>query len=224
MELKPATIEEVLATFSSHLAKNYPSAEVFRRNFDLLLKGKRERPGAADYPASLERNIVFLNDLVAEAEALVERILSGEAGEGTKEENISTTLDAIEKKAHETNTRKHREAFVDGSAADFRELREDRAAGGKPYLDKLEFNYRYLMTVRIFLFEFISVLAAIRAGYSIAGGTPEILAKIRNHIELTVHYYLGNVAVGGEVVAEPGAGGVGSGAGGAEPGPAGSAR
>jgi len=206
MALKPATIEEVLSTFSSHLAKNYPSPDDFRRNFDLLLKGKRERPGAAEYPVSLERNIVFLNDLVAEAEAFVERILAAETGGGTKEEDISPALDAIEKKAHETNTRRHREAFVDGSAEDFRELREDRVAGEKPYLDKLEFNYRYLMTLRIFLFEFISVLAAIRAGYSIAGGTPEILAKIRNHLELTVHYYLGNVAVGGEDGAEPGAG------------------
>jgi len=196
MELMPATIEEVLATFSSHISKNYPSPEGFRRNFDLLLKGKRERPDAAAYPVSLEKNIVFLNDLVAEAEAFVERILAAGPGGGTKEEDILPALDAIEKKAHEANARRHREAFVDGSAADFRELREGRAGGGKPYLDKLEFNYRYLMTLRIFLFEFISVLAAIRASYSITGGTAEILAKIRTHLELTVHYYLGNVAVG----------------------------
>jgi hypothetical protein len=214
MDLKPATIEEVLATFSSHLAKNYPSADVFRRNFELLLKGKRERPGAAEYPVSLERNIVFLNDLVAEAEAFVERILAGEIGGGAIEEDVSPALDAIEKKAHETNSSRHREAFVDGSAAEFRELREDRAAGEKLYLDKLEFNYRYLMTLRIFLFEFISVLAAIRAGYSITGGTSENVAKIRNHLELTVHYYLGNVAVGEEEGAGPGAGD----AGGAGPG------
>jgi hypothetical protein len=218
MELKPATIEEVLATFSSHLAKNYPSADVFRRNFELLLKGKRERPGTTEYPVSLERNIVFLNDLVAEAEALIERILAGKTGDGTKEEDISATLDAIEKKAHEANTLRHREAFVDGGAAEFRELREDRAAGEKPYLDKLEFNYRYLMTLRIFLFEFISVLAAIRASYSIPGGTPEILAKIRTHLELTVHYYLGNVAVGEEEGGNPGGGDAGPGVGGAEPG------
>ena len=207
MDLKPATIEEVLATFSSHLAKNYPSSDVFRRNFELLLKGKRERPGAAEYPVSLERNIVFLNDLVAEAEALVERILAGESGGSAKEEEIAAALDAIERKAHEINAQRHREAFIDGSAAEFRELREDRAAGEKPYLDKLEFNYRYLMTLRIFLFEFISVLAAIRAGYSIQGGTAELLAKIRDHIELTVHYYLGNVAVGEEEGVMPGAGG-----------------
>ena len=216
MDLKPATIEEVLSTFSSHLAKNYPSPDVFRRNFDLLLKGKRERPDAVEYPVSLERNIVFLNDLVAEAEAFVERILAAETGGDALEEDVSPALDAIEKKSHETNARRHREAFVDGSAAEFRELREDRAAGEKAYLDKLEFNYRYLMTLRIFLFEFISVLAAIRAGYSIAGGTPELLAKIRNHLEVTVHYYLGNVAIGGEEGAGPCAGG-------AELGPAGSA-
>jgi hypothetical protein len=218
MGLEPATIEEVLATFSSHLAKNYPSADDFRRNFDLLLKGKRERPGAAEYPVSLERNIVFLNDLVAEAEAFVERILAAEAGEGVKDGDISTALDAIENDAHETNARRHREAFVDGSAADFRELREDRAAGGKPYLDKLEFNYRYLMTLRIFLFEFISVLAAIRASYSIPGGTPEIVAKIRDYLELTVHYYLGNVAVGEEEGARPGPESERPGGEGAEPG------
>jgi len=198
MELKQATIEDVLATFSSHLAKNYPSPEGFRRNFDLLLKGKRERPGSAGYAVSLERNIVFLNDLVAEAEILVGRILPPESGEGAKAEDILPELDLAEKKAHEANARRHREAFVDGSSAEFRELREERAAGEKPYIDKLEFNYRYLMTLRIFLFEFISVLAAIRENYSVAGGTPEILGKIRDHLELTVHYYLGNVAVGGD--------------------------
>jgi hypothetical protein len=220
MDLKPATIEEVLSTFSSHLAENYPSADVFRRNFDLLLKGKRERPDAAEYPLSLERNIVFLNDLVTEAEAFVERILSAETDGGAKEEDLSRALDAVEKKAHEANARRHREAFVDGSAPDFRELREDRAAGGKPYQDKLEFNYRYLMTLRVFLFEFISVLAAIREGYFVAGETPEILAKIRDHLELTVHYYLGNVAVAGEEGEGPGAGGAEPGEQGAGPGPA----
>jgi hypothetical protein len=217
MDRKSATIDEVLATFSSHLAKNYPSPGDFRRNFDLLLKGKRERPGGAEYPISLERNIVFLNDLVSEAEGLVEGILAAETAETTKEEDVLPALDAIEKRAHDANARKHREAFVDGSVAAFRELRENRAAGGKPYLDKLEFNYRYLMTLRIFLFEFISVVAAIRAGYSISGGMAEILAKIRNHLELTVHYYIGNVAVEGDERAKPGFGDAGPGAGGVWP-------
>jgi hypothetical protein len=211
VSLEPVTIEDVLETFSTHLSKNYPSPEAFRRNFDLLLKGKRERPGPAEYAVSLERNIVFLNDLVAAAEAFVERMLDPDAAGGIKEEEIAPALDAIEKKAHETNARRHRETFVDGASADFREIRAGRAAGGKPYLDALEFNYRYLMTLRIFLFEFLSVLAAIRAGYSIDPEEGGAMAKIRSHIELTAHYYLGNVAVDG-------AGAPGAGAG---PGPAG---
>jgi hypothetical protein len=211
LSLKPATIEDVLATFSTHLSKSYPSPEAFRRNFDLLLKGKRERPGPAEYAVSLERNIVFLNDLVAAAEAFVERMLEpGDSG-GIKEEEVAPALDAIEKKAHETNARRHREAFVDGASTDFGEIRAGRADGGKPYLDTLEFNYRYLMTLRIFLFEFISVLAAIRAGYSIEPEEGGVMAKIRGHLELTAHYYLGNVAVDGAEAAGSGAG----------PGPAG---
>jgi len=198
MSLKRATIEELLATFSSHLAESYPSRDGFRRNFDLLLSKKRERPGASGYPESLERNIVFLNDLVTEAESFAGRLLAGEAGEGTKESDIVPALEAIEKRSHERTAQRHREAFVDGVSEDFQELREDRAAGGKLYVDKLEFNYRYLMTYRIFLFEFISVLAAIRAEYALAGEAGEIMAKVRGHLEITVHYYLGNVAVGGE--------------------------
>lgn len=197
MTLKPATIEDVLATFSAHLAERYPGPEEFRRNFDLLIEKKRERPGAADYGAALERNIVFLNDLVAAAEALVARIAAPDAG-GLKQEEIAPELEAMEKRAHESNASRHREAFVDGTAEDFGELRADRAAGGRPYLDKLEFNYRYLMTFRIFLFEFIVVLAAIRTGYAISGDSDLILKKIRNHLELTAHYYLGNVEVEGD--------------------------
>jgi hypothetical protein len=203
MTLTPATIEDVLSTFSSHLAEHYPEPAEFRRNFDLLLGKKRERPGAADYPATLERNLVFLNDLVAEAETLVARIASPDAG-GLKEEDVAGALEAIEKRSHESNSSRHREAFVDGTAADFAELRADRGDGGKPYLEKLEFNYRYLMTYRIFLFEFIAVLAAIRVNYSISGDSDLILKKIRNHLELTAHFYLGNVAVRDAGDAAPG--------------------
>jgi hypothetical protein len=203
MTLTPATIEDVLATFSSHLAENYPEPAAFRRNFDLLLAKKRERPGAAGYPAALERNIVFLNDLVAEAETLVERIAAPDGG-GLKEEDVAPALEAIEKRSHESTSSRHREAFVDGAAADYAELRADRAAGAQGYLEKLEFNYRYLMTFRIFLFEFIVVFAAIRASYAVSGDSKSILNKIRNHLELTAHYYLGNVAVKGEGDAPPG--------------------
>ncbi len=197
MTLTPATIEDVLATFSSHLAEHYPAPAEFRRNFDLLLGKKRERPDAADYAAALERNIVFLNELLAAAEALVARIAGPDAA-GLKEEEVAPALEAIEKQAHESTSSRHREAFVDGTAADYAELRADRAAGGEGYLEKLEFNYRYLMTFRIFLFEFIAVLAAIRTSYALSGDSALILQKIRAYLELTAHFYLGNVEVKGE--------------------------
>jgi hypothetical protein len=203
MERKTVTIDDIIATFSSHIEKHYPSPKDFRRNFNLLLKGKRERTDEGGYSVSLEKNIVFLSDLVAAAEALVETLL-GPAGDGAPAEGGGPSLlEALEKKAHETTAERHREVFVEGAAGEFGELRGDRPAGGASYVDKLEFNYRYLMTLRIFLFEFVSVLAAVRPEYSVSGAAAGAARKIRNHVEVTAHYYLGNVAVGAEGTPEP---------------------
>jgi hypothetical protein len=196
VERQSVGVQEIIATFSEHLAKNYPPPKDFRRNFDLLLRGKRDRGAKGEYAASLEKNIVFLGELVAGAEALVERLLgraddAEEAGAG-----IAATLEKMEERAHEHTSRRHREAFVDGMSDEFAELRGERAAGESAYLDKLEFNYRYLMTLRIFLFEFLSVLAAIREEHAVAGAAVESARAVRRNIELTAHYYLGNVAVG----------------------------
>jgi len=192
---KSAGIEEILATFSSHITKSYPSPESFRKNFELLLGGKRGRLSAADYAASLEKNIVYLNELVTEAEALIGRLLdsSGENPEGVMV--IADELNKLEHRAHERTASAHRAAFIEGKGKEFKELLEERKTEGAAYLDKLEFNYRYLMTLRIFLFEFVSVLAAIRSEYRITKAAPLALQRIRNHIEVTAHYYLGNVAV-----------------------------
>jgi hypothetical protein len=203
VERKTVTIDEIIATFSSHVSESYPSPKDFRRNFSLLLKGKRERADGGGYPVSLEKNIVFLVDLVAEGERLVERLLRPAPPDEPDAESIAARLEAMEKTSHERTARIHREAFVEGTAAGFEELRGDRTAGGSAYVEKLEFNYRYLMTLRIFLFEFISVLAAVRSEYSISGAGREAERKIRDHLELTAHYYLGNVAVGEEGAAKP---------------------
>jgi hypothetical protein len=204
VEGKTVTIEEIIATFSTHVSKSYPSPKDFRRNFSLLLKGKRERADEGGYSVSLEKNIVFLVDLIAEGERLVERLLRPVSADEPRAGSISARLEALEKTAHEKTARLHREAFVDGTAPGFEELRADRSAGGASYVDKLEFNYRYLMTLRIFLFELISVLAAVRSEYSISGAGHEAARKIRDHLELTAHYYLGNVAVGEEGAVKPG--------------------
>lgn len=203
MERRTVTIDEIIATFSSHVSKSYPSPKDFRRNFGLLLKGKRERVDKEGYSVSLEKNIVFLVDLVAEGERLAERLLMPGHTDEPDAPSISARLEAMEKTSHERTAKLYREAFVEGTAAGFEELRGDRSAGGSAYVDKLEFNYRYLMTLRIFLFEFISVLAAVRSEYSISGAGHEAARKIRDHLELTAHYYLGNVAVGEEGAMKP---------------------
>jgi hypothetical protein len=195
MNRNTVTLDEMLATFSTYISKQYPSAQDFRRNFNLLLKGKRKRCDEGSYAMYLERNIVFLNDLVAGAESLMERLLAAEHDKGV-EEDLSAALTALEKKARRQTAERHRDAFVEGKAPEFKELFEAQQARDSGYLDKLEFHYRYLMTFRIFLFEFISVLAAICTEYSVsraASGTPQ---KIKSHLELTTHYYLGNVSVG----------------------------
>jgi hypothetical protein len=195
MESNRITIEEVLATFSNHVSKHYPNVKNFRRNFNMLLKGKRDRLDQGQYELSLEKNIVFLNDLVAGGERFLERLLAGEKSVSSGED-VASALAALEAKAHEGTTDRHREAFIDGKDPEFEELVEARAKGGSAYMEKLEFHYRYLMMLRIFLFEFISVLAAVLAQYMLAKGGRGAVQKARSHLELTAHYYLGNVEVG----------------------------
>lgn len=190
-----AGIEEILATFSSHITKSYPSPESFRKNFDLLLEGKRGRLSEADYAVSLEKNIVYLNELVTGAEALVGKLLDSPGESPAVALGIAEELNKLEHRAHERTAGAHRDVFIEGKGEEFKDLLEERKTGGPAYLDKLEFNYRYLMTLRIFLFEFLGVLAAIRSEYRIAKAAPMALQRIRNHIEVTAHYYLGNVAV-----------------------------
>jgi hypothetical protein len=192
---KIARIDEILATFSSHITKSYPSPESFRENFDMLLKGKRGRSSEADYASSLEKNIVYLNELVAGAEALIGRLLDSPGPEGEGDVVLVDELNKLERRAHERTSGAHSNAFIQGKGDEFKELIEERKTGGAAYIEKLEFNYRYLMTLRIFLFEFLGVLGAIRSEYRIEKAVPLAIQRIRNHVEVTAHYYLGNVAV-----------------------------
>ncbi len=190
-----ATIDEIIATFSSHLAKSYPKPADFSRNFDILLWGKRDRIEAAGYAEALERNIVFLSELIDEATALVERLL--EPGRGIEERKLAAILERLEKKAHAATAARHERAFVSRKDPEFDLLAAERAKGGAAYVEKLEFNYRYLMTLRLFLFEFISVLAAVRSDYEVDPPAPEDLRKIRAQLGMMANFYLGNVSIGG---------------------------
>jgi len=198
MEKKNAGIEEIITTFSSHIGKNYPSPETFRRNFDLLLKAKRERTDEKGYALSLEKNIMFLSDLMADAERLLNELLGIADATGKSGGEFSSVLNNMESRAHQAANRRHREAFIEGTVPEFKDLFAERQTGGAAYVERLEFNYRYLMTLRIFIFEFISVLAAIRAEYAIPRAGSDTSRRIRDHIEITAHFYLGNITVGKE--------------------------
>lgn len=186
-----ATLEEILATFSGHLAKSYPTPEDFRRNFDILLFGKRDRTDAPGYRLSLEKNIVYLSALLDEALALAERMLDPSAP--ADEKSLPTVIEGIEKKVKGGTAVRHKRAFVEGNDPAFRDLYAERESDG--YLEKLEFNYRYLMTLRLFVIEFVSVLAAVRSSYDIAPPPADARRRVRNQVEIMAHYYLGNVTV-----------------------------
>lgn len=191
-----ATLDEILATFSGHLARSYPTPEDFRCNFDILLFGKRDRTDAEGYRLSLEKNVVYLSVLLDEALDLAERMLDPDSP--SDEKALPGIIQGIEKKARGATAARHKRAFVEGSDPAFDELHAGREAKG--YLEKLEFNYRYLMTLRVFFVEFVSVLAAVRSGYDLAPPPPDARRRVRNQIEIMAHYYLGNVTV-----KEPGA-------------------
>jgi len=202
MDRKTATLDEIFATFSEHISRSYPSPDDFRRNFDILLWGKRDRSDAPGYALSLERNIVYLDGVVEEALSLVERIL--DPGEDLDEKRAAAILGDLEKSARRSTGARHRRAFEAREDPAFAALAAGREAGGAGYVEDLEFNYRYLMTLRLFLFEFVSVLAAVRAEYDTLPAVPGDIARLRGQIGVLANYYLGNVSVkdGGDREAE----------------------
>ena len=194
MARKRATLDEIVATFSKHLSRSYPAPADFSRNFDILLWGKRDRSDAAGYTLTLEKNIVYLDGLIEESLAFVERLLA--PGADLDGNRIAAILAEMEKRARESTNARHERSFASREEPAFRALAEGREAGGAGYIEKLEFNYRYLMTLRLFLFEFVSVLAAVRAEYDTERAGPGDIARIRAQLGVTANYYLGNVSAG----------------------------
>jgi hypothetical protein len=128
MARKRATLDEIVATFSKHLSRSYPAPADFSRNFDILLWGKRDRSDAAGYTLTLEKNIVYLDGLIEESLAFVERLLApGADFDGNR---IAAILAEMEKRAREsTNPRPHR-ALASREEPPFRPHAEGPAAGG----------------------------------------------------------------------------------------------
>jgi len=200
---KEADIEEVMATFTEHVAANYPEPRRFRDNLAGMLEAKKERLPPASYIEALEKNLVFLIDLVTEGEAYLELVLGRVNDRRLGAEEIAATIAEMERRVRASAVRRRGELLGAAGAGELGRLAELRARDGGAYLDKLEFNYMYYMAMRIFLFEFFNVLVSARDEYSVRRVDEAAFDYVRNHVVMTTNFYLGNIAVG-KVMPEPG--------------------
>jgi hypothetical protein len=193
---KKADIEALIATFSAHVTENYPAPEVYRENLTSMLAAKKERMEGGDYVASLEKNLVFLKDLVTEGEALLEYLLERINNPEPTADKINIALGALEAKVRGGTAGRVEQVLGESDEDDFRELTELRGKDQEAYTEKLEFNYIYFMAFRMLLFEFFGVLAAVRDEYEITRVDEAAIGLIQGNIEMTTNYYLGNISVG----------------------------
>jgi hypothetical protein len=192
---KRATLEEILTTFSSHISKSYPSPGEFQERLHLLLENKKEGKVDDAYAKSLENNIVFLHDLVTEARALLDLLLRPDK---EPKRNLDAILEEMEGKVKAQTKKRYAAVFDRGEDEEFQELARMKRKKSAGYIEKLEFNYLYLMTLRLLLFEFFNVLESIKAGYKLARMKPDSSKKVTDSLALTAHFYLGNVQVEGK--------------------------
>ncbi len=201
MSRKKADIEEVIQTFSSHVSESYPDPGMFRENLDKLLVAKKGKLAEEAYISSLERNIVFLHYLVFEARALLESILDGINETDDLDEKVEVMLSDLEEGVRKQVQQKIVDVFEKGLDSDFSGILAIRSEGGREYAERLEFEYKYLMTLRMRLFEFFGLLAAVNREYEIERVDEAAARHILNHVDFTVNYYLGNIRVG-EIVGD----------------------
>jgi len=198
---KKADIEALIATFSEHVSDNYPAPEVYRENLTSMLAAKKDRMEGGEYVASLEKNLVFLKDLVTEGEALLEYLLERINNPEPTADKITVALGALEEKVRGGTAGRIEQVLGESDEDDFRELTALRGKDQDAYMEKLEFNYIYFMAFRMLLFEFFGVLAAVRDEYEITRVDEAAIGLIQGNIEMTTNYYLGNISIG-EVVDE----------------------
>jgi hypothetical protein len=199
---KKADVEALVATFSAHVSDNYPAPEQYRENLERMLEAKKEKKGD-EYVASLEKNLVFLKDLVTEGEALLEYLLERINADEPTAEKINAALGALEDKVRSGTAGRVEKVLTESDEDDFKELTELRGKDQAAYTDKLEFNYEYFMTYRMLLFEFIGVMAAVREEYEITRVDEAAFELIQGNMEMTANFYLGNISVGEVVDEEP---------------------
>ena len=196
-----ADIEALIATFSAHVSENYPEPKVYRENLMSMLEAKKERMETGEYVASLEKNLVFLKDLVTEGEALLEYLLERINNDEPTADKINAALGALEDKVRSGTGGRVEKVLGESDEDDFKELTALRGKDQEAYTEKLEFNYIYFMAYRMLLFEFFGVMAAVKAEYEVTRVDEAAIGLIQSNIDMTANYYLGNISVG-EVVDE----------------------
>ena len=196
MKKKHATLADLLATYSSHVSRNYPSPDEFRGNFDRILAGKRDRFPGGEYIAALETNVVFLHDLIVEGEAALDVLFDAKKSRPLSASHVNELLGEMEERVRGHSGQRRSEAFIEEQDAEFAGLRELKGTDAAAYVDKLESTYRHLMMFKVLLFEFFNVMGPVISRYPLARTTEETRREVLNHIELTANYYIGTLTVG----------------------------
>jgi len=193
MAKKRIEVEELIATFTSHLRDRYPSVEDFQGGLRELLEGKREKYRGDAYIEAVERNIVYFNDLVTGVEALMDRIFKSPRNLGKVLKDVDETLSELEKSVQSRTEERYREVFLGTDDPSIAALLAIKESDREKYVERIEFEYSYLFTLKLFLSEFISMLAAIKDHHSLPADIFKSRDVVFQSIEFLTHYYLGNV-------------------------------
>lgn len=201
MKKKYATMNDLLATYSAHVSRSYPSPGQFRANLDRILAAKRERFPDGKYIDSLEMNIVFLHDLIVEGEAALDVLFDPKKSMSMDSSCVDALLLEMEERVRGRSEQRSSDAFSGGGGGDFAELIALKGTDVSAYMEKLESTYRHLMILKVLLFEFFNVMGPVMSRHPVARTNEETRRQVLNHIELTANYYLGTIALkdGGEL-------------------------
>ena len=185
--------EEIIAAFSSHIREQYSSVEEFRERLSGLLENKRKKFSGDSYVVSIEKNIVYFNSLILGVEAFIDKVLKSPKQAGKLLKDVEKTLSELEKSVEDKTEEQHRRTFVECSDPSIAALLAIKEENKSEYIEKIEFEYRYLFTFKLFLFEFVSVLRAVLEKYSIPGEIFEFRDIIMQSIEFLTNFYIGNI-------------------------------
>jgi len=185
--------EEIIATFSSHIREQYSSVEEFRKELSKLLESKKKKFSEDDYILSIERNLVYFNNLVTGVEAFIDEVLKNPKLSGKLLKDSEKTLSELEKAVERRTEEEHKKVFIECEDPSIAALLAVKEENKREYLERIEFEYRYLFTFKLFLFEFISVLKAVREKYSFPADIFGYREIIMQSVEFLTNFYIGNV-------------------------------